>query len=272
MPIAERGDTQIVWEEQGSGDPLLLVMGHGWPRQMWARHLPALTGRFRVIYFDNRGVGDTVTRAKSWTIQDMADDAIAVLDAAGVERAHVYGVSMGGGIAQVIALDHPDRVGSLILGCTAPEGARRPFARLKLLARLAPSLFSGRDGRRVAVARAVSHGPGTDRDLILEDFALLQSLNRPAAGIKAQGDAVANYVGSRPRLHEMRMPTLVIHGDHDQLVDIRLGRVLAEGIPGAKMVTLKGAGHMYLTDATAEADEAVIGFLTENSLDSIGRD
>lgn len=266
MPTIERGDTQIVWEEQGDGEPLLLIMGHGWPRQMWARHLPALTNRFRVITFDNRGVGETVTAAKSWTIQDMAADAVAVLDAAGVDRAHVYGVSMGGGIAQVVALEYPQRVGSLILGCTAPEGARRRFAVLKLLPRLVPTLLSGKEARLMAVGRAMVYGPATDRARILEDIRLLESLNRPADGIKAQGEAVAGYEGSRPRLHEITSPTLVIHGDHDRLVDIRYGRALADGIRGARMVTLPGAGHMYLTDSGAAADDAVVSFLGDHPL------
>jgi pimeloyl-ACP methyl ester carboxylesterase len=70
MPVVDRGDTQVFWEEQGSGEPLLMIMGHGWPRQMWSRHLPGLTARFRVITFDNRGVGDTTTTSRNWTLQD----------------------------------------------------------------------------------------------------------------------------------------------------------------------------------------------------------
>lgn len=265
MPVLDRGDTKIVWEEQGSGEPLLLIMGHGWPRQMWARHLPSLTARFRVIMFDNRGIGETTTTAKSWTLQDMAADAVAVLDAAGVERAHVYGVSMGGGIAQVVALDHPDRVGALILGCTAPQAAKSRFPFLTLAGRVLRSAFSGRRTLRLAIYSAIAYGPSTDRALIAEDAQLLASLHRPKDGIEAQRQAILGYPGSLSRLHEIQAPTLVIHGDRDRLVPIDRGRILAAHISGARFVVLAGAGHMYLTDATEEADEAVTTFLADNS-------
>src|SRR6516225_2557016 len=182
VPVADRGHTQIFWEEQGSGEPLLLVMGHGWPRQMWARHLPALTEQFRVITFDNRGVGQTVTALSRWTLADMADDALAVLDAAGVSRAHVYGASMGGGIAQVMVLDHPERVGALILGCTAARAANRHVPLRQVARHLLPALLSGRRARTVALARALVYGPATDPALIADDLQLLESLHRPAEG------------------------------------------------------------------------------------------
>lgn len=273
MPTADRGDTRIVWEEQGSGEPLLLVMGHGWPRQMWSRHLPALARHYRVISFDNRGVGETVTSAQSWTIQDMAADAMAVLDAAGVDRAHVYGASMGGGIAQVIVLDYPERVGSLILGCTAPEASkpkRSAVARAGL--RMLKASLSGRESRRVAMARAAAYGPDTDAALILEDWHLMESLNRPPEGVKAQRQAILGYAGSRPRLHEIKSPTLVLHGTHDRAVPISLGRVLADGIPGATMVTFPRAGHVYFTDAPEASESAVLTFLAANPMPAEGPD
>src|SRR6202043_1906186 len=105
------------WEEQGDGEPLLLVMGFGLSSDAWVPMLPLLGG-FRVIRFDNRGTGGSGPCGDDFTVETMAGDATAVLDAAGVERAHVHGVSMGGMIALSLALDHPDRVGSLLLGCT----------------------------------------------------------------------------------------------------------------------------------------------------------
>jgi 3-oxoadipate enol-lactonase len=266
MPVADRGHTQIFWEEQGAGEPLLLVMGHGWPRQMWARHLPALTERFRVITFDNRGVGQTVTRLSQWTLADMADDALAVLDAAGVSRAHVYGASMGGGIAQLIVLDHPERAGALILGCTAPRAVSRHVPLRPVIRHLLPALFAGRKARTVALARALVYGPATDPALIAEDLLLLESLRRPADGIRAQRRAVLEYEGSQLRLGSVRSPTLIIHGSDDRLVPLRDGEELAQLIPDAELVVLPGAGHMYLTDATQAADSAVLSFLAGHPL------
>jgi 3-oxoadipate enol-lactonase len=266
LPIADRGDTQIFWEEQGSGDALLLVMGLGWPRQMWARHLPALTERFRVITFDNRGVGQTATTAAQWTLADMAEDALAVLDAAAVSQAHVYGASMGGGIAQVLTLEHPDRVGALILGCTAAEAARRRVPLWPVVRHLVPALAAGRQARTVALARALVYGPATDSARIAEDVRLLDSLHRPAAGIRAQRRAVLAYEGSQSRLGSVRSPTLIIHGSDDRLVPLHYGQELARLIPGAHLVVLPGAGHMYITDATEAASSAVLAFLAAHPL------
>ena len=266
MPVADRGHTQVSWEEQGSGEPLLLVMGLGWPRQMWARHLPALTERFRVITFDNRGVGQTVTTVSQWSLSDMADDALAVLDAAGVTQAHVYGASMGGGIAQVMTIEHPERVGALILGCTAARAARRHVPLWPVIRYLLPALPAGHQARMVALARALVYGPATDPALIAEDLRLLDSLHRPAAGIRAQRRAVLEYEGSQQGLGTIRSPTLIIHGSDDRLVPLRYGEELARSIPGAELVVLQGAGHMYITDAAQTADSAVLSFLGAHPL------
>lgn len=262
MPTADRGDTKIVWEEQGSGPPLLLIMGHGWPRQMWQRHLPALTPNFRVILFDNRGVGETTTTATEWTIEDMAADAVAVLDAAEVERAAVYGASMGGGIAQEVALSYPDRVTALVLGCTAPKKAEAPKPLGNMVRYVLPALLKGKEARAVAAARAIAYGPTTPSQLIAEDVTLLASLNRPPSGDAAQQAAINRWAGSRERLGSIAVPTLILHGTHDALVPLHYGRELASLIPGAKLVVFEGAGHMYLTDATDAAGEAVVEFLT----------
>src|SRR5688500_1132725 len=117
MPYATNGPVKIYWEEEGSGEPLLLIMGLGYSLEMWHRVRPLLTERFRVIAFDNRGVGRSDVPEPGYSIPDMAADAVAVLDAAGVESAHVLGVSMGGYIAQALTAEYPDRVKSLVLGC-----------------------------------------------------------------------------------------------------------------------------------------------------------
>src|SRR3954451_7644807 len=124
MPLAARDDTEIYWESTGAGAPVLLVMGLGMNATGWWRTVPVLAESFTVIAFDNRGVGRSARPPGPYTVAGMADDAVAVLDAAGAERAHVYGISLGGMIAQEIALRHPERVGCLVLGATTPGGSR----------------------------------------------------------------------------------------------------------------------------------------------------
>src|SRR5665213_3915050 len=125
MPFAEHKGVRLHWQEQGQGSPILLIMGHRYSSALWYPMLPALSAEHRVIRFDNRGAGESDTTAKV-TLPELAGDALAVLDAAGVDRAHVFGVSMGGPITLELALQQPQRVMSLILGCTGVLSAEKP--------------------------------------------------------------------------------------------------------------------------------------------------
>src|SRR5260370_4187765 len=124
MPFVENQEAKIYWDEQGHGSPVLLIMGLGYPSVMWYRTRPVLAPRYRTIVLDNRGVGRSGVPPGPYPIALMASDAAAVLDAAGIESVHVFGISMGGMIAQEFALQYPKRVRSLILGCTASGGPR----------------------------------------------------------------------------------------------------------------------------------------------------
>ena len=127
MAFVENEKANIYWDEQGQGAPVLLIMGLGYPSSLWHRTRPMLSQRYRTIAFDNRGVGLSDAPAGPYSIATMASDAAAVLDAAGVSGAHVFGVSMGGMIAQEFALQYPARARSLILGCTAAGGPSAIF-------------------------------------------------------------------------------------------------------------------------------------------------
>src|ERR1700691_3985528 len=122
MPFVENQRAKIYWDEQGSGEPLLLIEGLSYPSYMWHRTRPILARTYRTIALDNRGVGQSDVPEGIYSIALMASDAAAVLDASGIRTAHVFGVSMGGMIAQEFALQYHSRVQSLILGCTAPGG------------------------------------------------------------------------------------------------------------------------------------------------------
>src|SRR5579864_2692991 len=122
MPFVENQGARIYWDQQGRGEPILLIMGLGYTSHMWYRIRPRLAEHYLTLAFDNRGVGLSDVPPEPYSIPLMASDAAAVLDAAQVESAHVFGVSMGGMIAQEFALQYPKRVRSLILGCTAAGG------------------------------------------------------------------------------------------------------------------------------------------------------
>src|SRR5580658_704319 len=133
MPFVESQGTKIYWDEQGDGAPLLLIMGLGYSSALWHRTRPLLSQRYRTIAFDNRGVGLSDVPPGPYSIAAMASDAAAVLDAAGIARAHVFGISMGGMIAQEFALQYPTRTRSLILGCTSSGGPSAVRAESKVI-------------------------------------------------------------------------------------------------------------------------------------------
>jgi 3-oxoadipate enol-lactonase len=259
MPFVRNGSANVYWDSKGDGEALLLVMGHAYDSRMWHRVIPAFADRYRVVWFDNRGAGRTEWDGKPFGISDLAADAVSVLDAAGVDQAHVYGVSMGGLTAQEIALSAPDRVRSLILGCTgampdepvapAPPPRLRAFAMRRLPRRLMLRLML-----------KMSYGSGTPRDVIAEDRRIIESTPGGLPGRLAQGAAVASY-HNRAGLASLDVPTLVLHGDQDRTVPWAMGRELADLIPGAQFVTLPGEGHNYLTSVDALGNVTVRDFL-----------
>jgi pimeloyl-ACP methyl ester carboxylesterase len=254
VAFTHNGTTRLWWDEEGSGDPVLLVMGFSYPAQMWHRVWPALTDQFRVIRFDNRGVGQSDVPKASYSIADMADDAFAVLDAAGVERAHVYGASMGGGIAQEMALRHPERVASLVLGCTAAPGdsGGKP-RRIPWYVRLIPPriIISRRAGR--------NYGDDVPAEAIAADQAILRTSKRSARGLIGQAQAVAAY-SSKDRVPSITAPTLVLHGDLDSTVPVEMGKELASLIPGARLEIIQGARHNFITSIDCPANRFVKEF------------
>ncbi len=256
------GDARLYWESTGSGEPVLLVMGLGMASTGWWRTIPVLAEGLRVISYDNRGVGRSDRTTGPYTLRQMADDALAVIDAAKLRTASVYGLSLGGMIAQQLALRHPERVRALVLGATTPGGSRHelPDPEVVDFIRRRPSMPAE---EAVWASVPYSYGRATcerHADRIAEDIA--QRLRFPShpAGYRAQLAAAWGY-DANARLHEIAAPTLVLHGTEDRIVPVANGRMLAEAIPGARLELLQGAGHIYPTDAP-QADRKVLRFLT----------
>jgi 3-oxoadipate enol-lactonase len=251
------------WESTGTGDPVLMIMGLGLSGGAWWRTVPVLSRSLRVITFDNRGVGRSRARFHSYTTEAMADDAVSVLDAAGVERAHVYGFSLGGMVAQQLALRHAERVRTLVLGATHPGGPRavRPSAEVIAFFRRRASM-TARDAARASVP--FNYGPRCRRehkDRIAEDIRSRLAHPFPEQAYRAQIVAATLHNTYR-RLTRVEAPTLIVHGREDRVVPVANSEILAERIPGARLRVLEEAGHLYSTEQP-EVDEEIARFFLE---------
>ena len=260
MALVENGGARIYWDEEGSGEPVLLIMGLGVTSHMWHRTRPVLAERFRTLALDNRGVGRSDAACGPYPIPLMAADAAAVLDAAGVESAHMFGVSMGGMIALELALQYPKRVRSLIVGCTSAGGPTavraEQGARQMLMSRAEMTTEQALEAPVPFI-----YDSATSRERIAEDVAIRRRwFPRPEA-YNAQLEGILAWE-SYSRLAEIEVRTLVIHGESDRLVPPGNARLIAARVPGAKLVMIPHASHIFATDQPGLAHEAILSFLT----------
>lgn len=263
MPEARNGDIAIYYESTGAGAPVLLVMGLGMNITGWWRTVPVLAqAGLRILCFDNRGVGRSDRPPGPYTVAMMADDAVAVLNAAGLERAHVYGISLGGMIAQEIALRHPGRVDRLVLGATTPGGPRAVAAQEATLA-----FFQRRAEmpaeEAVWASVPYNYAPGTRArhgDRIAQDIAQRLRFPIEPGPYSAQLAAGLGH-DAHDRLGQIEARTLVVHGLEDVMVAPGNGRLLADAIANVELVELATAAHLYPTD-DPDADHRIAAFLS----------
>jgi pimeloyl-ACP methyl ester carboxylesterase len=263
MAFVENQGAKIYWDELGQGEPVLLIMGLGWASPMWHRSRPLLAERYRTIALDNRGVGLSDVPPGPYAIAVMASDAASVLDAAGIEGAHVFGVSMGGMIAQEFALQYPGRVRSLILGCTAAGGPTALRAEPEVL-----EVLTRRDlspDASVAASHPFLYDAGTPLERLDEDAAIRKQWWPNPAGYMAQFQGIIAWE-AYSRLPQIAAPTLVIHGETDRLVPPGNGKLIADRIRGSKLVMIPHASHIFATDQPDAAHQAVLKFLSARLL------
>jgi 3-oxoadipate enol-lactonase len=273
MPFAENRGAKIYWDEHGQGPPILLIMGFSYPSDMWHRARPKMAEGYRTIALDNRGIGRSTCPPGPYSMKLLASDAAAVLDAAGVKKAHIFGVSMGGMIAQEFALQYPERVRSLILACTSPGGWRSVKPGVDVLTTLMARPTMTPERAREAFIPII-YASATARQLIEEDMAILKNWIATPAIYRAQLKAILLWQ-AYSRLPQIKAPTLVIHGQQDRLVPPKNAEIIASRIPGAKLVWIPNAGHIFGTDQPEVAEQAVDDFLrrvdqtkSEASIDS----
>jgi pimeloyl-ACP methyl ester carboxylesterase len=263
MAFVENQGAKIYWDEQGRGEPVLLIMGLAYPSQMWYRMRPLLASRYRTLALDNRGIGRSDVPPGPYPIALMASDAAAVLDAAGIDSAHLFGVSMGGMIVQEFALQYPKRVLSLILGCTAAGGPTAVRAESDAIQMLMTREKMSREQAAEAAVPFI-YDPATPRARIDEDITIRRPWFPSPEGYAAQLQGILAWE-AYSRLSGISAPTLVIHGESDRLVPPGNAKLIAERIPGAKLVMIPHASHLFLTDQTQVSHRAILQFLNEQA-------
>ena len=261
MATAKAADgTEIYYETWGRGEPLLLISGLATDLRIWALQRLVFGRRFRCIALDNRGSGRSGKPDGPYSLEQMAADAVAVLDAEGIGRAHVVGHSMGSYIAQMLAVQHPDRIRSLTLAGTA---CRHQPWRLDLLARWQETARA--QGVHAWARRAFPWllGPRTAWTFgLFINLLWPMILRQPAHAFDSQIEALIGAPDcERGRLESIEVPTLVVCGSRDTLTTPADAAEVASLIPAARLVTLKGAGHGLMLESAPDFNAAVLDFL-----------
>ena len=262
MPTAGDPGAGLHYERAGDGEPLLLIQGMSGTRLSWGRpFLERLQGDFDTVVFDNRGIGDSDEVTDPFTIADLAADAATVLDAVGWESAHVIGISMGGMIAQELALSAPERVRTLTLGCTYCGGPGSALADPADFGALAEAMASGNRDRVFRAMWEINLSPGfraaeTEAERYADFTAMAEALPARQRTVQLQLQAIVAH-DTQARLPELGMPTLVVHGTADRLLPMVNGELIASLVPGATLELLEDVGHMYWWEQPERAADLV---------------
>jgi len=268
MPFVHAADgTRIHYEVTGKSGatPVLMIQGLGASKNAWNLQRIAMATRFRIISFDNRGAGRSDKPTEPFTLEQMADDALAVLDAAGIETAHVVGASMGGVISQIVAVKFPHRVRSLTLVCTA---CRNHPWRQELLQTWAKTAA---DKGMIEVGKEAAQWVMSPRSFrrLVPAFTWMGPLAalRPRHSFVSQIDAILNTREDLvDQLSTITAPTMVIVGNQDILTPRGDSEEIAERIPNAELVVISGAAHGLMMEHSSTFNRILIEFLQRTEL------
>jgi pimeloyl-ACP methyl ester carboxylesterase len=263
--MVKAGDINIYYEVHGEGEPLVLIMGYGANSGQWFRQVPGLSQRYQIITFDNRGTGRSDKPDISYTMEMMAGDVAGLLDAIGIEDAHIYGISMGGMIAQHFALNYPEKVIGLILGCTMCGGEHSvtPDAEaiavlfdMERMQRLTPEEME----KEMVPFLFSQQFVDNNADIIEQFVARSIEYVTPFHGFTRQTEAIMGH-NTYEHLPDIKTPALVLSGDADRIIPVENSRLIASRIPGAELIILEGMGHGFFIEAAEEANGIIMDFL-----------
>jgi pimeloyl-ACP methyl ester carboxylesterase len=268
VPVTKVGDINIYYEVHGKGEPLLLIMGYGSNSGHWFAILDKLAKEHRVIVFDNRGTGRSDKPSVPYTAEMMVGDVSGLLDVIGVDTTDIFGVSMGGLIAQGFALSYPKRINSLVLGCTTCGGVNAIPATKEAAGFLFNPEAAKLTGEEKALATIpwlwngefIEKNPGTVKRYV----AVTTEHPTPPESYMSQANFLLTY-SSYDRLPELKAPTLVVCGDKDRLIPPENSRILASRIPNAELAVIENAGHGFITDNAEESSKIILNFLRKHS-------
>jgi pimeloyl-ACP methyl ester carboxylesterase len=259
MALAKAGKIELSYDRAGDGPPLLLIMGMSGTKHHWGESLiQELQHDFDTIVYDHRDAGDSTRTGRPFTIADLAEDAAGLLTALEVDSAHVMGISMGGMIAQELALAHADCMRSLTLGCTYCGGEGSMLASEGVMRKLAEAMSSGDRERAIRASWEVNVSPGfaADEDAWVRFRAIGMRYGLPVEVIMRQMQAIAGHDTSA-RLPQVYTPTLVVHGTLDQLLPVQNGHMIAGLIPDSRLEIFEGVGHMFFLEKPQRTAELV---------------
>lgn len=259
MATATVSGNELHYLQRGEGEPLLLIMGMSGTHLSWGEpFLEALARDFEVTVFDNRGVGKSSRAEVGYSIADLADDTAALIDALGHESMHVTGISMGGMIAQELALRHPEKIRSLTLGCTYAGGEGSALSPPETFQRLSSGWQSG--DRELALRTGwevnVSAGFAANEDAFTAFKKAALDLPVAVPVIMGQLQAISQHDTSA-RLGDIAAPTLVVHGTDDQMLPVGNAPMIADRIPGSRLEIFDGVGHLFFVEEPERSAELI---------------
>jgi pimeloyl-ACP methyl ester carboxylesterase len=264
---ANIGSVEIAYNVIGQGMPLFLIGGFTMVKEMWSPLVDMFAQQFRVITFDNRGIGASTVCDTDFTVADMAADVVGLMDHLGIDKANVFGVSMGGLIVQMLVLDHADHVRKAVLGCTS-HGGRHAIAQdpavVAILASSADPKIPAEQAIRRRMMVSLAERFRREQPQKVEEFLQMALRYQPTTkGAQGQMKALSSFNVKR-RLGEIRCPVLIITGDEDKMVPPGNSQLLAEGISEAELYIMKGAGHGFFHERPDEVYRVVSAFLNKS--------